>query len=489
MLDRSRLEIKLGKYATAAQSALTDNLLLGRVQSYRRQIGGRMVALDKKQAERKIPKGEFFISRKLDGEFSMLAYDGEEIILLNPGGTIRAGLPLLDEAAAILEKAGIKQALIPGELHVAKPDGERARVHDTSRFARGPENEEQLNALHFAVFDLLEVDGSDAGGSFVETWKQITDLFGKGERIAPVETVEGKGAKAVLEKFEEWVEGEGAEGVVARSDTAGWFKVKPRHTLDVAVIGFAEGTDDRAGMLHDMLLGIYRTDGTVQVLGRVGGGFSDDQRRDLLSDLRDLVTESEYAEVNSDRVAYEMIRPELVAEISCLDLISQTTRGGTIDRMVLEWEDDNRIWKTARRLPLCSVISPQFIRIRDDKEPNPEDCRFSQLTDIVEIPLADATSSDLQLPRSEIIKREVRVKELKGKTMVRKLIVWKTNKEEASRGEYPQFVCHLTDFSPNRKDPIKREIRVSDSFPQIQELAEKLETKYFVGGWKEPEAE
>jgi len=34
---------------------------------------------------------------------------------------------------------------------------------------------------------------------------------------------------------------------------------------------------------------------------------------------------------------------------------------------------------------------------------------------------------------------------------------------------------------------LKREIRVSDSREQIQELLDALETKYFVGGWKEPE--
>ena len=84
------------------------------------------------------------------------------------------------------------------------------------------------------------------------------------------------------------------------------------------------------------------------------------------------------------------------------------------------------------------------------------------------------------------LRRAVRVKELKGKTMVRKLVLWKTNKESAARGEFPAFVLHLTDFSPNRKDPLQREIRVSDSQEQIQNFYSQLEEKYFVGGWKEP---
>jgi hypothetical protein len=85
-----------------------------------------------------------------------------------------------------------------------------------------------------------------------------------------------------------------------------------------------------------------------------------------------------------------------------------------------------------------------------------------------------------------VLQRAVRVKELKGKVMVRKLLLWKTNKDDVSQGEYPAYVLHLTDFSPNRKDPLQREIRVSDSLDQIQRFYAQWEEKYFVGGWKEP---
>ena len=199
------------------------------------------------------------------------------------------------------------------------------------------------------------------------------------------------------------------------------------------VVGFAEGTDDRVGMLHDMLLAVMRADGCYHVIGRVGGGFSDDERRDFLSDPRDIVVSSEYAEVNSDRAAYEMVRPEWVVEISCLDLVSETTHGASIDRMVLSYDVKNDLWKTVRRLPLVSIVSPQFVRRRDDKQAVPEDIRFSQLTDFVEIDKADVTAEDLELPKSEILREEVVIKELKGKTMVRKLLLWKTTKRIAGR--------------------------------------------------------
>ena len=118
---------------------------LSRVQGYRRSLGGRMIAFDNETAKKKISSsGEFHISKKIDGEFNMLIFQGDEALLANPGGTVRVGLPLLEEAAKLLKAAGVKSAMIPGELHVHHSDGKRARVHDVSRFARKPENQIRL---------------------------------------------------------------------------------------------------------------------------------------------------------------------------------------------------------------------------------------------------------------------------------------------------------------------------------------------------------
>ncbi|MEM7386094.1 MAG: hypothetical protein AAF514_14230, partial [Verrucomicrobiota bacterium] len=283
--------------------------------------------------------------------------------------------------------------------------------------------------------------------------------------------------------FATWVIDEGAEGLVARSDAVGTYKIKPRYTLDAVVIGFTEGLDDRSGLLHDLLLALLREDGSYQVLGRVGGGFSEEQRRDLLSDFKDLTTNSDYTEVNSDRVAYQMTKPETVVEISCLDVIAQTTRGGNINRMVLCWDAPEQCWRTERRLPLVSVISPEFIRIREDKSPVPAEISIKQLTDLVEIKDTEKSLEDLQLPKSEVLKKEIRIKELKGAQMVRKLVLWQTNKEQQSP-LYPAYVLYHTDFSPNRKSQLDRDIRVSNDLEQIEAFWEELEKKKFVRGWK-----
>jgi hypothetical protein len=483
LLDRGRVEIKLADYGVAPATALTDSLLLGRTQDYRRAAASRLYPLEGSAINEKIPSAEFHVSRKVDGEFTVLVFRQGEAFTLNPGGTVRVGLPVLEEAVRLLSKAGVKEAMLACELYLARDD-RRSRVHDIVSAAGRPSSAADLDKFHLAAFDVISLNGAAPPQSFSETWQQLTKLLDSGTRIRPVEARWVAKPTAIRELYEQWVEKEGAEGIVCRSDVAGSFKVKPRHNLDVALIGFAESAGDRAGLLHDMLVAVLRQEGTFHVLGRVGGGFTDDQRKEMLSDLKDMVVDSEYSEVSSDHVAYQMVRPDWVVEISCLDLVSQNTRGGTVGRMVLDWHANNghSVYRTLRRLPLASVISPQFIRRRDDKQVHPTDVRITQVADLVELPEVEKDSRQLILPKSEVLRREVYVKELKGEMMVRKLVLWKTNKDQATE-DYPAYVVHLTDFSPNRKDPLYREMRVSSSLEQIQQLCDQLKAENITKGW------
>lgn len=482
LLDKSALTIKLGDYRIGSSTALIDGSLLPRVQEYRRQSSARMYPLDKDDVRRKIPKADYHVSRKVDGEFTVLIWSDGDICTVNPGGTVRYGLPFLEEAARLLSKAKVKQAMIAGELYVQRPD-RRPRVHDVTTVGRQPESEADLKKLAFAAFDLVSWEGQPAP-AFSEVWKTIQKTFGAGERIHPVEAKPAANAQDVERLFEQWVEKEGAEGLVVRSETAGIFKVKPRHTLDLAVIGFTESIGDRKGLLHDLLLAVKRQDGTLHVLTRVGGGFADEERRTFLADLKDMAVASEYAEVNADHVAYQMVQPDWVIELSCLDLISETTRGGPVNRMVLDYRDNgSKAFQVVRRMPLASVISPQFVRRRQDKSVTYQEAGIEQVSKIVEVPLAGRNARQMTLPSSEVLLREVFVKTMKDETMVRKFVLWKTNKETASE-DYPAYVIHYTDFSPNRKTPLNRDVRVSSSREQMQVLWDELKVENIKKGWE-----
>jgi ATP-dependent DNA ligase len=374
----------------------------------------------------------------------------------------------------------VKSALIAGELYYRRADG-RPRVFDVSRAARQPEAQEDVERLGLAVFDLIEVDGQPAGARHADVFARIQRLFSGGERVHPVDAATVKTPEEIEKFYGSWVEEQGAEGLVLRSDSAGGFKLKPRHTLDAVVVGFTESDEDRKGMVHDLLLAVMRKDGSLHLIGRVGTGLSDDERRAMLSDLKDLATESDYAEIGEGHIAYQMVRPELVIEISCLDLISQTTRGGTIDKMVIDWDAAAKRYRPLRRMPMVSLISPVFVRRREDKRVNPTDVRAQQIGELVEVPRLEVDARAVTLPKSEVLRREVYVKTQKGQTLVRKFLMWKTNKEDS--GEFPAYVLHFTDYSPTRKTPLEREIRVSSSREQIEALFTELHKENVVKGW------
>jgi ATP-dependent DNA ligase len=483
LLEEALVEIKLGKYGVASAAALKDPTLLANVRNYKRQVASRMKPLAREDIARKIPDSDYHVSRKIDGEFCVLVYADGQAITVNPGGTVRQGLPWQKEAASALQNAGLPSAMIAGEIYVATDSDRRPRVHDVVSVLRQPQSEDDLERIRFAVFDILAIDGLTRESPYVEKFQWLQSTFDKTTRIHPVETRRLKGHREIEQQFRQWVAEQGAEGVVVRSESAGNFKIKPKHNIDAVVIGFTESTDDREGLLHDLLLGIARQDGSVQVLCRVGGGFTDENRREFLSDLEDMVVDSEYAEVNSEHVAYRMVEPKWVIEISCLDLISQNTRGGPVNRMVLNWNSSERRYDVVRRLPLVSVISPQFVRIRDDKQFDPTDVRMDQISELVPIPMTDVSASEMRMANSTLLERDVYTKPLRGELLVRKFLLWKTNKEQDS-DEFPAYVAAYIDFSPSRKTPLTRDVRISNSEVQIRRLFGNFRETNIKKGWE-----
>ena len=79
--------------------------------------------------------------------------------------------------------------------------------------------------------------------------------------------------------------------------------------------------------------------------------------------------------------------------------------------------------------------------------------------------------------------------QLKGQTIVRKLVLWATNKGQESgarsqeSADFPAYVLHFTDYSPGRATPLERDIRVSNSREQIDKLWDELVKQNVVKGW------
>jgi hypothetical protein len=134
-----------------------------------------------------------------------------------------------------------------------------------------------------------------------------------------------------------------------------------------------------------------------------------------------------------------------------------------------------------------ALISPQFVGRREDKQVNAADLRFEQVSQIVEVPLADRDAHSCTQPASELLRRAVWTKVLKGQTMVRKLVLWAKHKEQPLvagwPADWPAFVLHCTDSSPGRAEPLQRDIRVSNSREQIDQLWAHVVKEKVVKGW------
>lgn len=476
--DRSSLTKKKGDYYTGESIHLADPSLHARAVDYKRVLSGKMRAVAAQDIGRIQASRGYIATRKYDGEFALIFFDGGRLISVNPGGTVRIGLPCFEEAERLLKAAKVKSCILGGEIYMQAENTKGLRIHQVVSVLRNPKSEADMERLGLAIFDIVEYNGEK-----VESLKKLYSLldkwFAKGKLAHAVEHVPTKKSEDILELMADWVIDKGSEGIVLQHDTANWYKIKLRHNLDAAIIGFSEGSEDRKGMLHDLLVAVMRSDGMFHELTRVGGGYTDEQRKEIAADMKRRIVPSDYVAVNNDYVAYEMIKPGPVIELSCLDLITESSRGGPVNRMVLKF--DGKRYNALSRMPLVSVISPQFVRIRDDKDATVEDVNIRQLTEIVPVLEAEKAVDDSAPEPSTLIERQVYTKEMKGNVMVRKLLLWKTNKED--RPEFPAYVVYLTDFSPNRQEPLQRDIRIAQTEPAARKHFDRMAKENFIGGW------
>ncbi|HEV7699992.1 MAG TPA: hypothetical protein VGO43_07170, partial [Pyrinomonadaceae bacterium] len=296
--DAKHISKKKGDYATGEGIYLADPSLHTRAQDYKRQLSGKMRAVSAQDIARIQAGRGYTATRKYDGELSVLFFDGKKLISVNPGGTVRWGLPQYKEAEKLLKAAKVKSAILAGELYIRAENFKGLRIHQVVGILRNPKSEEDMDRLGLAIFDAIEADGKKVA-DLKETYKLLDNWFAKAdELVRVVEHVAVKKTDEVLELFADWVIDKGSEGIVLQSDTSNWYKIKSRHNLDVAIIGFSEGSEDRKHLLHDLLVAVMRDDGTFHELTRVGGGFTDEDRKTIAADLKRRVVPSDYVAVN-----------------------------------------------------------------------------------------------------------------------------------------------------------------------------------------------
>ncbi|MET3807667.1 DNA ligase-1 [Nakamurella sp. UYEF19] len=199
--------------------------------------------------------------------------------------------------------------------------------------------------LSLYVFDLLHVDGRDLLDEPLSVRAAVMTEVLPPSMLVP--RIQAETEEEVTEFFTTVV-GDGFEGVVVKNPAAayaagrrdaGWIKLKPRHTFDLAVIGAEWGYGRREGWLSNLHLAARNpVTGDLVMLGKTFKGLTD----------KTLTWQTEQflaREVRRTKSTV-FVDPPLIAEIA-IDGVQRSTRypGGVALRFarVLRYRDDKSI--------------------------------------------------------------------------------------------------------------------------------------------------
>jgi hypothetical protein len=444
--------------------------------NYKKSVAGKFMLVEESKLSARIAGEDFCVTRKIDGHLQVLFYENGAVAMVNSSGKQKAkSLKCLDEFAAKVSAAGLKSAVFAAELYVPN-EGGRPRCSDViSALA----DDAKKDNLSLAVFDVVELDAEAfAVAHYKEVHAKISQIFGgAGELCHPVELRKASSVEEVKDIYAEWVTEQGAEGLVVHNETKVVFKVKPRHTIDAVAIGYTM-TDDH---VRDILFAVIREDGAFQMFGGGINGITIEQRTELAQRFAQKHVDTEYILADSRGIAFQLVKPEIVMELSVIELVHQGNDGKVKTNPLLRF-DPEKGWLMEGMTPGVSAHSITITCERTDKQAIAEHVRLAQITDLCPFTEAEE-AAPVKRESSTLLARRVFKKVSGTKVMIHKFLIWKTNKEDS--GRYPAFVFYHTDFSSGRKELIKRDMAFSSDEQQIRDIMEAEIADNIKKGWTE----
>ena len=156
----------------------------------------------------------------------------------------------------------------------------------------------------------------------------------------------------------------------------------------------------------------------------------------------------------------------------------ENSSGRPIKRQILRYETGE--WRTIGTTTSGTLLNPTAVRLRGDKPNVVEGTSIEQIADY----LSSEEDDTGDLPASKILTRRVWTKDAKGKTDVRKLLIWKTNKEQKD-DTFSAYVVQWTDYSAGRKSPLTREVKPAATLESAETMAADLIESNVKKGWNE----
>lgn len=434
------------------------------IDLYRVLIASRYQAVDVADIERNIGRPPYVASRKFDGELWYVICNGADSMLVAANGrTLSGDHPILLEAAKLPANM-----ILAGELYA--PNGTRERVGDVGKALAS-----KGDGLQFAAFDVVsDVDGTFEFVAFADRRTKLSAL-NKDSALHSVE-FHGFSTASEIEGLVQSLLQSGAEGVVVHSADGRIAKVKAGQSIDAVIVGFTERDGVSGTEIRSVLLGL-KDDDSFTIIGTAGNFVQEMDRSLLFKQLKPLIVESDFRHTASTGQAYRMVSPSLVIEVKALDVQSFDSRGLQIRQSSIVHTEGR--WKAGPQIAAVQLINATGIRLREDKSVDSDGASWRQVAEF-----APAHVKREDLPKSEVIRRQVWTKTSADKTDVRKLVVWKTNKDLIDQS-FPAYVVHWTDFSKGRKSPLDREVKPAPTEEAALRLAEQMIEDNIKKGWNE----
>lgn len=458
----------MSKLSVSAAGEVLEQDVLNAITQYRTLVAQRYTPCPPAEVQRLLSTAPFLTSRKLDGELWFLDTTGASPRLIASNGRVATGSRILDDAKSIP-----KGNIIAGELYV-KNEG-RERVGDVAKaFGSGEDK------LSFAAFDLvLSEDTSWQEMTYSDRLAKVTGFTKANSSVHVIETNDFSIESEVIKFFNETVSTGGGEGIVVRCHDGRILKVKQTLTLDLAVLAFTtESGKDGNEQARSVLLGLALPDGGYVPVGATGNFDASCSKSDLLKVLVPHEVESNYRQAASTGQLYRFVKPQIMLECSVMDVQTTDSDNRRIKQPRLEYLDG--AWNPGLKVAAASLLNAIVIRERTDKPDFAVGVRWEQIAEYAEPP----TESGIALPQAEVVRRQVWKKGSADKTDVRKLVVFKTNKEQLD-SLYPAYVVHWTDFSSTRKAPLAREVKTAPDLKTATEIAEAMIAENVKKGWEE----
>jgi DNA ligase-1 len=250
--------------------------------------------------------GPAAVEWKLDGARVQIHRDGRDVAVFSRSlDDLTAKVPGIVE---LVRGLPLRSAVLDGEAIVLRDDGRPAPFQETgSRIASGGPGVTTFlfDALHLDGQDLLDAPGAQRADA-------LAAVVPEAQRPPRAVVDDVAGAQVAFDA----ALAAGHEGVMVKAldapyaagrRGAGWLKVKPRHTLDLAILAAEWGHGRRRGWLSNLHLGARGPEGWV-MLGKTFKGLTDEmlawqtERLLALEEARSGIT--------------VVVRPELLAEVA-----------------------------------------------------------------------------------------------------------------------------------------------------------------------------